>query len=221
MATIFYLRVSTDEQAESGLGLEGQEVALRKAFGEPDAMFTDEGKSGKDPNREGLLNALDALKSGDVLAVAKRDRLARDVYLSAWIEKEAKRRGAKIQSSAGEGTENDDPANVLMRQIIDAFAEYERAMIGARTKVALSVKKSKGEKTGGDVPFGFDLDADGIHLVPNKREQAVIEMVADLRAEGFSLRQIATELEQRGIKTKGGQNAWHAKTISRVLKRVA
>ena len=134
-ASIAYLRVSTDEQANSGLGL-GLDAQL-------DAIYRDEGHSGSDLKRPALMDAIDALSAGDVLVVAKRDRLARDTFFSAWIEKEAKRRGARILSAAGEGTENDDPASVLMRNIIDSFAQYERDLIAARTKAALEQKRRK------------------------------------------------------------------------------
>jgi DNA invertase Pin-like site-specific DNA recombinase len=108
MSTIAYLRVSTDEQAESGLGLDAQLESITKAFEAPDGVFRDEGYSGKDPNRPGLTEALEALRRGDVLVVAKRDRLARDTFLSLWLEKEVKRRGARIASAAGEGTDSDE-----------------------------------------------------------------------------------------------------------------
>jgi DNA invertase Pin-like site-specific DNA recombinase len=217
---IAYLRVSTDEQAQSGLGLEAQLAAIEKAIGKPDATFTDEGYSGSDSNRPALLDALDALKRGDTLAIAKRDRLARDLYLAAWIEKEAKRRGARIVSAAGEGTENDDPASVLMRQIVDAFAEYERAMIGARTKAALAAKKARGEKTGGDVPFGYVLGDNGT-LSTDRDEQEALEIIAELRRRGYTLRGICAELEKRGIKTKRGKAKWQSRVISRIVKHAA
>jgi len=121
-----YLRVSTQEQAESGLGLEAQVAAITKAFGEPGAVYSDEGISGSKADRPALGELLDSLQPGDVVAVAKRDRLARDLFLTLWVEKEAKKAGARIVSAAGEGTENDDPASGLMRHMVDAFAEYER-----------------------------------------------------------------------------------------------
>jgi DNA invertase Pin-like site-specific DNA recombinase len=221
MATIAYLRVSTGEQAESGLGLEAQLNAIESAMGAPDEVYRDEGVSGSDPRRTGLLAALEALKAGDVLAVAKRDRLARDTFLALWIEKEAKRRGARIVSTAGEGTESDDPAAVLMRTLVDAFATYERQLIGARTAAALAAKRRRGEKTGGDVPFGYQLAEDGKTLIEDADEQRVIALVNELRERGWSLRQIGGDLERRGILTKTGKTGWNPKTVSSLLKRAA
>ena len=220
MAIIAYLRVSTDEQAESQLGLEAQLAAITAAAGTPDAVFKDEGFSGKDPKRPALLSALDSLKRGDTLIVAKRDRLARDTFLALWCEKEVKRQGARIVSAAGEGTDSNDPSAILMRTLVDAFATYERQLIGQRTSVALKAKRARGEKTGGDVPYGYDLDRDGKTLKENDTEQEVIEIISELKQRGYSLRAIALELHKRGIFTKKGKE-WKAATVSRIIKRAA
>ena len=96
-----------------------------------------------------LLDALAALAKGDILLVAKRDRLSRgEMMTTAMIEAAVKRAGARIVSAAGEGTESDDPASVLMRRIVDAFGEYERLLIKARTCAARRAKKARGERTG-------------------------------------------------------------------------
>ena len=219
MAVLAYIRVSTDEQTASGLGLEAQEAAIRARYDTVASTYRDEGYSGADSKRPALLACIDALRRGDVLAVAKRDRLARDVFLSAWIQKEVKRRGARIESAAGEGTEGDDPASVLLRHVIDAFAEFERAVIGARTSAALQAKAKRGEKTGGTCPIGYTVDQSG-HLAPNEDEQEAVGIICELKACGFSLRQIATRLERDGV-TVRGKTTWHPQTVSNILKKAA
>ena len=104
----------------------------------------------------GLADDIATLGKGDVLLVAKRDRIGRlDPMAMAMIEAAVRRRGARIVSAAGEGTESDDPSSILMRRMIDAFAEYERLIIGARTKAGLGAKRRRGEKvTGGAIPYG-------------------------------------------------------------------
>ncbi|PIU94444.1 MAG: resolvase [Armatimonadetes bacterium CG_4_9_14_3_um_filter_66_14] len=186
----------------------------------PDASV--EGISGSKADRPALTELLESLRKGDVVAVAKRDRLARDLFLTLWLEKECKRAGAKIVSAAGEGTEGDDPASVLMRQMVDAFAEYERAIIRQRTKAALGAKRRRGEKTGGDVPFGFEAhQEDGrLLLVPNLREQKVIRLVQELREEGMSFSGIAQDLNAAGYRTKRGAD-WTHKQVSRILEKAA
>lgn len=165
-----YLRVSTDKQGESGLGIEAQHASVTTAaarLGVPlVSVFTDAGTSGSlsIDDRPVLLDAVSALRRGDVLIVAKRDRLARDVIAAAMIERLIVKRGARIVSAAGEGTDCDDPSAVLMRRLIDSFGEYERLIIAARTCAALSAKRRRGERTSRFAPFGYQLAHDGRRL---------------------------------------------------------
>jgi len=104
--------------------------------------------------------------------VAKRDRWGRDVIAVAMIERLVAKRGARVVSAAGEDTDSDDPASLLMRRLIDSFAEYERALIAARTRAALGAKRRRGERVSGIIPFGFRLAGDGRTLLPEQSEQA-------------------------------------------------
>jgi DNA invertase Pin-like site-specific DNA recombinase len=227
-------RVSTDEQAESGLGLAAQEAACRLCATrlglELASVHADEGVCSVDPidKRPGLLEAIASLGKGDVLIVAKRDRLGRDPIVVAMIEAAIKRRGARIVSAAGEGTEGDGPTDVLMRRIVDAFGEYERLVIKARTKAALQVKKSRGEKTGGAVPYGSMLGPDKSGnggrtvktLIDCPAEQEALALMKSLRAGGMKLDAIAAELTARGIQRREGA-MWEHSYISRLLKKTA
>src|SRR4030095_11772575 len=109
----------------------------------------------------------------------------------AMIERLVAKRGGRVISAAGEGTESDDPAGVLMRRLIDSFAEYERLIISARTRAALAAKRSRRERVSGIVPFGYSLAADGRTLEVNTQEAATVEVIRQLRAEGRSLRAVA------------------------------
>lgn len=195
MAYIAYLRVSTQGQAESGAGLEAQYqacVAYAQRQGCPVVdCYRDEGVSGAYglDKRPALLEAISQLSKGDVLLVAKRDRLGRDPIHVAMIERAVERKQARIVSAAGEGTEGSEPANILMRRMIDAFAEYERLIIGARTKSALAVKKKNMELVG-SVPYGFRI-ADDNKLEPDQGEQIVVAEVKALHQAGLGLRAIA------------------------------
>jgi len=218
-----YLRVSTDDQH---LGPEAQRAALERwceANGaELVSVHVDRGVSGGAPldKRPALLEALDTVAESGAgyLVVAKRDRLARDVMVAAMVERMAERSGAVIVAADGAGN-GDSPEALLMRRMVDAFAEYERAIIRARTRAALAVKRSKGEKTGGRCPFGYRLAADGVHLEPEPREQRVVSLLKALRAEGLSLRAIAERLNADGVQARGRK--WYPMTISRVLEREA
>lgn len=216
---IGYLRVSTDEQT---LGPAAQRAALEQwAAGngaELVAVFVDQGVSGGAAldKRPGLMAALAAVREhgAGVLLMAKRDRLARDTMLAAMIERMAERDGATVRTADGTG-EGDAPESVLMRRIVDAFAEYERLLIRARTKAALAVKKARGERTG-DIPYGCRLAADGVHLEGNASEQHVIEMVNQDRRSGLSLRAICAKLDATGIQPRGGRR-WHPQTVANLV----
>ena len=214
-----YVRVSTEDQA---LGPVAQRAALARwcaANGaELVAVFEDTG-GGALPlgKRPGLLAAIDAIEEhgAGVLLTAKRDRLARDVMNAGMIERLAERVGARTRSVAGEGTEGgDDPTAGLMRHIVDAFAEYERAVIRARTRAALAVKKGRGERVG-SIPYGCQLAADGRALEANPAELRAVELVRELRGEGLTLRAIAARLDAAGYTPRGGAK-WHPDTVARI-----
>ena len=213
-----YLRVSTDAQADSGLGLEAQRSAITAAAGrlglDLGDVFTDAGLSGalELEDRPGLFAAVNALKRGETLLVAKRDRLGRDVVAVAMLERLTARKGARIISAAGEGTEGTDAASMLQRRILDAFGEYERLIIGQRTKAALKAKRDRGERAG-NIPFGYSLNADGRTLDANADEQHVIGLLRELKAAGYTLRQIADELNRQGFTTRRG-TAWRHQYVA-------
>ncbi|MBL4849373.1 MAG: recombinase family protein [Planctomycetes bacterium] len=192
MKAVAALRVSTREQGDSGLGLEAQERAVRalaeRLGAELVGIHRDVGVSGAAglQHRPGLLAAVGALGKGDVLIVAKRDRLGRDPVNVAMIERLVERKGARVVSAAGEGTDDDSPTSVLMRRIVDAFAEYERLLISARTRAALKSKRERGERAG-EVPFGWRALPSG-KLFEDEGERAAIRLVVDARARTLSAR---------------------------------
>ena len=226
MRALGYLRVSTDKQAESGLGLDAQRASittcaerLRMPLAD---FFVDAGTSGSlaIEDRPVLLDAVGALKRGDVLIVAKRDRLGRDVVAVAMIERLIARKGARVVSAAGEGTENDDPTGILMRRLLDSFAEYERLIIGARTKAALAAKKRRGERFSRFAPYGYCLSEDQRSYEPVEAEQSILARMREGRAAGISLARIAEQLNLDGLPTRSG-TPWRFEYVRDILKRAA
>lgn len=221
MKLIGYLRVSTDQQADSGLGLEAQKHVIVEYIKKHKIcsyeFFEDAGLSGTIAldKRPGMVSAIGSLRKGDILAVAKRDRLGRDMLVLAMIEAAVKRKGARIISTAGEGTDSDDPASALFRHMIDGFAIYERLIIGARTKAALKVKKEKGQRVG-HIPFGSKLSADGIHLEPNDEEQRILKLIRKLRIQSLSIREIAKAMNIKGKLNRGSR--WNHASVHRMIK---
>jgi DNA invertase Pin-like site-specific DNA recombinase len=220
---IGYVRVSTTEQH---LSPEAQRAELERWCTANDAelvaVFVAVGVSGGAPldKRTVLLAAVDALTEhgADVLLVAKRDRLARDTMVAAMVERLVERAGASVVSAAGAGN-GAGPEAQLMRHMVDAFAEYERALIKARTRAALAVKRSRGEKTGGALPFGFRLADDGRTLLEDAAEQRIVARIQRLRAEGVSFRRIAAALNDDNEPARGAR--WYPTTVQRLVARAA
>ena len=218
-----YRRVSTADQADSGLGLEAQQAAIEAAaarLGVPLVQtFTDAGVSGglALEYRPALIAAVDMVGAGDILLVAKRDRLGRDVLNVAMVERLVERRGGRVYSAAGEGTDDDGPTGQLMRTMVDAFAAYERAIIRNRTKSAMAAAKKRGQRVG-CVPWGHRVGDDGRTLVPNATERDVLAEIHRLRARGYALISIADELNGRGWRNRQGR-PWQASFIAQLLTR--
>lgn len=224
MNTIIYTRVSTDEQATSGLGLAAQMAACEsfatKAGHTITACHTDAGVSGAAgiEDRPGLLAAVAGLRRGDALVIAKRCRLGRDQMAILVIERAVRRKGAVILSSDGIGNA-DDPASQFMKNVIDAASVYELGLIRSRTKAALAAKRAAGELAG-EVPFGWVADATG-KLVAVEAEQAILRIIGELRQAGVSLRKIASILTTSGHVTKKGGTVWSHTSVKSILDRQA
>ncbi len=205
-AVVAYIRVSTDDQT---LSVEAQRERLAVWCAERRvtlrAVYEDVGVSGGAAldKRPGLMLALDALTPGMALVAVKRDRLARDTMHVAMIERLAERAGAKVLTCDGAG-EGDSPEAQMLRGIMDVFAQYERAVIRARTATALAVKRGRAERISGRLPYGMRLDADGLHLEADAAEQAVIRIARDLHIAGLSSRAIAARLTEQGLYSRAG-----------------
>lgn len=231
MRVIIYLRVSTARQAEEGLGLDVQEAACRKWAREHGhriaAVLADEGLSGSNgiETRAALAEALHLLKDriAGGLVVYRLDRLARDLVLQEQLLAEVRRMGAEpFTTSAAEAgylaDDPGDPSRRLIRQVLGAVNEYERAMIALRLRSGRAAKASKGGFAYGSPAYG--QRAVDRALVADQAEQDVIRQIRSRRGDGASLREIAAELNAAGIRPKRG-SAWHPQTVSRVIQRLA
>lgn len=223
MKAVAYLRVSTDDQS---LGLDAQQslIASYSAAHQLEVVATerDEGVSGGSEMdaREGLARALGEIKAckAPILLVAKRDRLARDVFIACTIERACERLGAQVVSADGVGN-GDDPASVFMRRVLDAAAEYERGLIRARTRAALAVKRARGELVG-DVPYGYRavrMPSGVQRLEPHADEQELVASARALRAKGLSLRQVAVALDVKFESRTGTR--FHPEQVRRMVAR--
>jgi DNA invertase Pin-like site-specific DNA recombinase len=225
MKAIGYVRVSTEDQAREGVSLDNQRAKIRtycelKDF-ELVEIIEDAGISAKNLKRPGAQKVLEMARKKDVEAVVvyKLDRMFRSTEDALQTTRRFDRWGISFHSIQ-ETLDTKSAMGKFFFTLTAALAEMERGIIGERTKAALSHKRAKNEKTGGDVPYGYDLTETG-HLVPNRAEQKAIGLIHDLRGKGYSLRAICRELEKEGHQTKAGDSKWHPQSVSRILMRAA
>ena len=220
MHHVTYLRVSTDRQGKSGLGLDAQRKAVMDHVagkGEIAAEYV-EIESGKKNDRPQLARALaEAKRIGAVLLIAKLDRLARNVaFIANLLE-------AGVEIAAADMPE----ANRFLLHVMAAVAEHEAQAISDRTRAALAAAKARGVALGWSMPgrAGEQRHAarKGAERNARKADQHaanVLPVIRQIAARGASLRQIADELNARGIKTARG-GLWYAATVRSVRVREA
>lgn len=220
MATaIGYIRVSTEGQAQDGVSLDMQRAKI-EAWAmlndyELTAVHVDAGISGKSAaNRPGLQAAMNDCRKGSALVVYSLSRLARSTKDTIEISERLAKSGADLVSLS-EKIDTTSAAGKMVFRMLAVLAEFERDQISERTTSAMQHKKGKQELVGA-VPYGFDLAADGVNLIPNAIEQNVIHQARDLHAGGMSLRKIAAELQRRGFNARNGE-MFQATQIQRMV----
>jgi DNA invertase Pin-like site-specific DNA recombinase len=180
--------------------------------------YADEGVSGADMARPGLLDMMRDSKEGlfQIVVTPKLDRIARDLMGQLVVEHALKTAGVRLVSVA-EPFAADDPQSVLMRQILGAFAQFERAIIAARTMGGRRAKRKAGGHASGAAPLGYRVE--GRELVPDDT-QHVVAAAYYLRGEnpGASLRAIAAMLNEAGFRTRQGTE-FHAESVRRLFLR--
>ena len=205
MDVIGYCRVSTDEQASSGLGLEAQRARISSEAahkGWTVRWLVDEGYSAKNLNRPALTTALAALASheADALVVAKLDRLSRSVVdFSNTLATSRKQKWAVVLLDLGVDTAT--PNGKLVAGLMAQIAEWERELIGQRTREALAAAKARGQRLGR----------------PRCTPDEVVAQVVALHDEGMSLRGIARTLSASSVPTTRGAAEWQPSSVRRVL----
>jgi site-specific DNA recombinase len=221
MKAIGYIRVSTSGQVEDGVSLDAQEAKV-KAWADLNnadevVIFRDEGISGKRAdNRPGLQSALDAVNTGDALIVYSLSRLSRSTKDTIALSEILLKKEADLVSLS-EKIDTTTAAGKMVFRMLAVLSEFERDQISDRTRFALAHKKANGEKTGGDIPFGYRVRAGKLYR--NNEEQKAIDMILELRAEGLSLRAICCRLTEAGIARKRGSLTWHPQIVSEILQR--
>jgi DNA invertase Pin-like site-specific DNA recombinase len=206
MRVIGYTRVSTEEQALSGLGLEAQEqiiraeCALERRGWQLVELIADEGESGKTLERPGLQRALHLIATGkaDVLLVTKLDRLSRSVIdfsvLLEWFTHEVEARLVALDVDVDTST----AAGLMMARILSVVAEWERDVIAERTRSSLAALRARGKPTGRPAVADHPELAGRIRL---------------LRTKGMTYQAIADKLNAEGVPTIRGGAQWRVSSV--------
>ena len=228
MKAVGYIRCSTQEQADSGLGMDVQAERIKAYTAmrgcELVDLVTDAGVSGGKPlaKREGGQRLLEIIRRSKAKAVVmlKLDRMFRNAGDCLSTVEKWERSGVALHvvDLGGNAIDTTSAAGRFMLVILAGAAEMERNLTRERVKSALAVKKANGQRVG-RVPFGFNLAADGINLTRNEAEQIVLVEIGQLRSEGHTLTRIAQTLTERGIPTKTGRVVWTHQAIARILGR--
>ena len=218
---VSYIRVSTDRQGKSGLGLEAQQSKVGDMAREKGLDLVKEYRevqTGKSRKRPQLEKALQYCKvTGALLLVPKIDRLARDAaYLMSIYD-------SGIEVHFGDMPNASGSAGRLMLQMMSSIAEYEGRRISERTKEALAVAKKRGTKLGGyrgAPPPDWKLSVQARKKKADLWAKTLCQTVRELQQSGqTSLRDIAKALEKMGAKTPTGKFNWQPGQVARIIKR--
>jgi DNA invertase Pin-like site-specific DNA recombinase len=202
-----YARVSTEEQAESGAGILAQLAVIE---GEVERRGWDlirnvdvDNASGKRMNRPGLAEALASLTDGhaDVLVVAKLDRLSRSMLDFCLLLDRARREGWSLVI-LDLGIDLTTASGEVMAHVAAAFAQFERRLIGQRTRDALAEKRKAGVRLGR----------------PSILTADVVARITAARGAGETLSAIADSLNADGVATAHEGACWYPSTVAAVLR---
>lgn len=220
LKAVGYIRVSTEDQAQEGVSLDAQAAKIR-AWCELNGytlsdVHVDAGLSGKRAdNRPGLQDAISAAcRDQAALVVYSLSRLARSTRDAINISEQLGKAGADLVSIS-EKIDTTTAAGKMVFRMLAVLAEFERDQVAERTSLALQHKRANGELVG-SVPYGRALAADGVHLVADPAEVAIIRAAREYAAAGLSLRKIGERLAADGmLPRKGG--AWHPQCVKYLL----
>ncbi|KAA1431099.1 MULTISPECIES: recombinase family protein [Mycolicibacter] len=205
---VAYLRVSTNEQADSGLGLDAQRRTIEEHAASRGITvvewFTDAGVSGTTlpSKRPAMSEALAALagRRASILLAAKLDRISRSIKDALDLDHLATREGWVV-TTADMMMDTATPAGRAAMNMLLVFAQFERDMIAQRTRDALAERKAQGVQLG----------------KPSQLPAEVVERICREAYDGASLRAIAADLMTDGIHTGSGSRTWHPAQVRRVL----
>jgi DNA invertase Pin-like site-specific DNA recombinase len=214
---VSYLRVSTQQQGRSGLGLEAQRAAVTAYVAGRGELLREflEVETGKGADalerRQELRLALEMCrKEGAVLLIAKLDRLARNVHFVSGL----------IESGCDFIAVDMPNANKVMIQMHAVMSEYERDQISSRTKAALAAAKARGVVLGARGMENLRPNIEARQKAADEFAKRLHGIVMGFRARGLTHRGMAAELNTAGISApRGGE--WTHGQVQRLLARLS
>lgn len=218
---VAYLRVSTDRQAEEGLGLDVQEAQIRAYLQKHPNLklvkvYRDEGISGSQLDRKGLNQMLaDAreTKSFGKVLVANLSRLARDLFIQMYVERDLMRYGTEVISLTE--ANGSDAMTQAIRRMLGVFSELDKSRIRDRTLAARKLKNESGGYAGGRPAYPYRVK--NHELVIDPEGAKVIRYIRKLRMARMSFEKIAARLNTENVKTRNGAR-WYGSGIHRLLR---
>lgn len=218
-----YVRVSTDEQATAGYGLESQEHAIR-AFAESQGyelvdVIQEPGVSGstKPADRAGFSRVLELASDQkfSIMIVWKFDRLARSLEYAVTTVNALLQHHGVVLRSVTEPIDTASPMGQTIFAVLAGFAAQERMSIIQRTLSGKREKAKAGGFAGGMAPLGYRRDRDG-GLIIDADEAEVVRRIHGLRQDGHTLQAIADIMNQGNVPTRRGCR-WYPGTIRYIL----
>jgi DNA invertase Pin-like site-specific DNA recombinase len=204
-----YLRVSTQEQGDSGAGIEAQRNAIQSwaESGQVSSVewIEDSGYSAKSLKRPGIQAALSQIDEGDFLVVSKLDRLSRSVIDFAGLLKISQVQGWNLVA-LDLGVDTSTPTGKMIAQVMMSVAEWEREMIGLRTSEAMAVLKANGDPVGRPRQIPAPIRAEIWRM-----------RVDECRTFAF----IASHLNDLAVPTAHNGSKWHPSTVKAVIESMA
>jgi DNA invertase Pin-like site-specific DNA recombinase len=218
MKLLGYVRVSTQEQAKNGVSIIDQEEKIKiyaqLVDGDLIGIVRDEGKSGKNLNRNGVQEVIKRVISGeaDALVVFAIDRLSRSALDFLDTVKRLQKAGRDF-ISVREQMDSSTPHGRFTMTLLASVAELEREMISARCKDA-SERCMSEMRAYGKTPYGYKRDDKNI--IEDPAEMEVLNGILALRENGYAFSVIADSLNERGKLSKNG-GKWHASSVRSVI----
>lgn len=211
LKAVAYIRVSTKEQANNGLGLAGQKAAILRLAKEKglsvSKFYEDKGLSGSLKERPGLNELLSDIQADHIgtCLVYSLDRLARNLAISIFVEQEFRKHGVNLCTCLEASFDLDDPFQKYMKHSREGIAELEADLARLRTASALRLKALRGEYPAGTPPTGFRWEGESPHraLVLCQKEAKIVKDIfrsyLELKSLGKVQRKLSSQFTRQGL----------------------